>query len=88
MLFFDEEPHMGFFSSSKRKQVQCCWVYHAKYVTDGSIDRYKAHLVAKSFSYVEGIDYSKTFSLVAKMNSIYLVLSLAASQGWTIFRWM
>lgn len=54
-------------------------MYCTKYDVDGSIDRYKARLVAKGFSQVEGIDYSETFSLVTKMNSICLVLSLAAS---------
>lgn len=67
------------------KLVRCKWVYHNKYVVDGWIDRYKAHLVVKWFSQVEGIDYSKTFALVTKMNSIHLVLSLAASQGWSVF---
>ena len=61
-----------------RKLVQCKWIYHTKFSIDGSIDKYKAHLVAKSFSLVEGIDYTETFSLVTKMNSIHLVLSLAA----------
>lgn len=62
-----------------RKLVWCCWVYCTKYAIDGSIDRYKACLVAKGFSQVEAIDYSKTFVLVTKMNSIRLVLSLVAS---------
>ena len=61
-------------------------MYHTKYVVDGSIDRYKEHLVAKVFSQVEGIDYFETFSPITKMNSIHLVLSLIASQGWTIFQ--
>ena len=69
--------------SKGRKLVQCRWVYRTKYVADGSIDKYKAHIVAKSFSQIEGIDYSDTFASIAKMNSIRLVLSLATSQGWT-----
>ncbi len=32
-----------------RKMVQCRWMYRTKYVVDGSIDRYKAHLFAKVF---------------------------------------
>ena len=71
-----------------RNLVQCKWVYYTKYVVDGSIDRYKACLLEKHFSQVEGIDYSETFSPVAKMTSIHVVLSLAASQGWTVIKWM
>ena len=33
-----------------RKLVHCKRIYHTKYATDGSIDKYKAHLVAKGFS--------------------------------------
>ena len=69
-----------------RKLVWCWWVYHTKFVANGSIDWYKAHLFAKGFSQVDGIDYFEAFSLVTKMNSICLVLSLATSQGWTIFQ--
>jgi hypothetical protein len=42
--------------------------------------------VAKGFSQVEGIDYSETFAPIAKMNSIHLVLSLVASQGWSVYQ--
>lgn len=48
------------------------------------MDRHKARLVAKGFSQLEGIDYTETFSPVAKMNSLYLVLSLAASFKWEV----
>ena len=68
-----------------RKMVRCRWVYRTKYVADCSIDRHKARLVTKGFSQVEGIDYFETFSPITEMNSIHLVLSLVASQGWTVF---
>eukprot|EP00253_Pinus_taeda_P004628 PITA_04628 len=67
-----------------RKLVRCKWVYSTKYGPDGKVDKHKAHLVAKGFSQVEGIDYTETFSPVAKMNSIRLVLSLAASLKWEV----
>jgi hypothetical protein len=67
-----------------RKLVRCKWVYRTKYASDGSVERHKAQLVAKGFSQVEGIDYNETFSPVAKMNSICLVLSLAASHKWEV----
>lgn len=69
-----------------RKLVRCKWVYRTKYAADGSIDKYKASLVAKGFSQVEGIDYSETFAPVAKMDSIRLVLALATAQGWSVFQ--
>ena len=62
-----------------RKLIRCKWVYRTKYAADGQVDNHKARLVAKGFSQVAGIDYNETFSRVAKMNSIRLVLSLAAS---------
>ena len=53
-------------------------VYRTKYASNGSVERLKEMLVSKGFSQVEWIDYNETFSLVAKMNSICLDLSLAA----------
>eukprot|EP00253_Pinus_taeda_P017382 PITA_17382 len=67
-----------------RKLVRCKWVYRTKYGPDGKVDKHKARLVAKGFSQVEGIYYTETFSPVAKMNSIRLVLSLAASLKWEV----
>eukprot|EP00253_Pinus_taeda_P027350 PITA_27350 len=67
-----------------RKLVRCKWVYRTKYGPDGEVDKHKARLVAKGFSQVEGIDYTETFSPVAKMNSIRFVLSLAASLKWEV----
>jgi hypothetical protein len=66
------------------KLVSCKWVYITKYASDGSVERHKARLVAKGFSQVEGIDNNETFSPVAKMNSIFLVLSLVASHKWEV----
>jgi hypothetical protein len=50
-------------------------VYGTKYVLDGSVERHKAQLVAKGFSQVDKIGYTKAFAPVAKMNSIHLLLT-------------
>jgi hypothetical protein len=59
-------------------------VYKTRYASDGSVERHKAWLVTKVFSQVEGIGYNETFSPVAKMNSIHLVLFLVASHRWEV----
>jgi hypothetical protein len=66
------------------KKFRCKWVYRTKYASDGSVERHKDRLVSKGFSEVEGIDYNETFSTIAKMNSICLVLALVASHKWEV----
>ena len=67
-----------------KKAISCRWVFTMKINLDGSIARLKAHLVAKGHAQTSRVDYSDTFCPVAKLISIRLFISLAATHGWDL----
>ena len=65
----------------EKKVIGCRWVFTVKVNLDGSIARLKARFVAKGYAQTYGVDYSDTLSPVAKLTSIRLFISLAATHG-------
>ena len=53
---------------------------------DGNVHVYKARLVAKGFRQVQGVDYDETFSLVAMLKSIRIILAIAAHFDYEIWQ--
>lgn len=67
-----------------KKAIGCKWVFAVKMNPDGTVARLKARLVAKGYAQIYGTDYSDTFSPVAKLTSIRLFLSMAATNKWSL----
>lgn len=66
------------------KLIGLKWVFKLKRNSDGSINKYKARLVEKGYVQQYGVDYEEVFAPVARIESIWLLISLAASHGWEI----
>ena len=56
------------------------WVYKVKRDELGAIVKHKVHLVVRGFIQREGIDFKEVFALVARMESVRLLLALAAAK--------
>jgi hypothetical protein len=65
------------------RPITCKWVYKVKTCSDGSLERYKARLVARGFQQEHGRDYDDTFAPVAHMTTIHTLLAMASVRGWS-----
>jgi hypothetical protein len=60
------------------------WVFKLKRDEVGAIIKHRTRLVARGFLQREGIDFDDAFAPVARMESVRLLLALAAQEGWCV----
>jgi len=69
-----------------RKIIGVKWVFRTKLNANGSINKHKARLVVKGYAQIFGVDYSETFAPVARLDTIRLLLAIAAEKGWRVYQ--
>ena len=74
------------FLPDDRQAIKNKWIFKRKTDADNIVTIYKARLVAKGFRQVQGVDYDETFSPVAMIKSVRIMLAIAAFYDYEIWQ--
>ena len=61
----------------ERRAIENKWIFKKKMDADGNVTIYKAQLIAKGYRQVQGVDYDETFSTIAMLKSIRIMLAIS-----------
>lgn len=67
-----------------REAIGCKWIFKVKHTSDGNVECFKGHLVAKGYAQKHGIDYDETFSPVVRFASIQALIAFAVHNNMLI----
>jgi hypothetical protein len=69
---------------NNHKAIGLKWVYKIKKDAKGYLVKHKARLVAKGYVQEQGVDFEEVFASIARMESVRLLMALAAQESWKL----
>ncbi|KAG8488056.1 hypothetical protein CXB51_018000 [Gossypium anomalum] len=72
--------------SERHSPIGVKWVYKTKTNKEGKVEKYKARLVAKGYKQIYGVDYDEVFFPVARIDTIRLLMAIAAQNKLKIYQ--
>jgi hypothetical protein len=70
----------------KQHVVGTKWVFHNKQDEHGAVTKNKARLVEKGYSQVKSLDFDETFALIARLESIHILLAYATHHDFKFYQ--
>jgi hypothetical protein len=71
---------------SDQNVIYTKWIFKNKSEEHGTVIRNKARLVAQGYTQIEGIDFDETFTPVARLESIRILLSISCHLGFKLYQ--
>ena len=68
------------------KPIGVKWVLKTKLNEDGDVEKFKARVVEKGYAQRHGIDYTEVFALVARLDTIRVIVAMATQLCWEVFQ--
>jgi hypothetical protein len=67
------------------KSIGVKWLFKVKRDEDGAVSKHKACLMVKAYTQWHDINYDKVFTPVARLDSVHLLIALAAHKWWEAY---